>query len=270
MYCMSSSIRLSLAQITSGEQPSENLELIATHTRAAAQAGSDVVVFPEATMRCFGGPIRQFAQPLDGEWANAVREIAATNGITVVAGMFTPAADGRVANTVLVTGNAVEASYDKIHLFDAFGFAESDTVAPGSDPTLVEIAGVQVGFATCYDIRFPALFQKLGDLGAEVIVVPASWGAGEGKVEQWTLLARARALDSTTFVAACDQAEPVAAEGNAPLGVGHSIVSSPTGEILGQLDATPAMLTIDIDTAMVDAVRKTLPVLKNRKHFDKN
>jgi len=265
---VSSTIRISLAQITSGENPTENLELVETHTRAAAHAGSDLVVFPEAMMRCFGGPIRQFAQPLDGEWAQTVRRIASDAGITVVAGMFTPAADDRVTNTLLVTGPGIDASYDKIHLFDAFGFAESDTVAPGSDPLVVDIAGVRVGFATCYDIRFPALFQKLGDLGAELVVVPASWGSGDGKVEQWTLLARARALDSTTFIAACDQAEPAAAEGNAPLGVGHSIVCSPTGEILGQLDATPGMLTIDIHTELVDAVRKNLPVLKNRKHFD--
>ncbi|MGV8871401.1 MAG: carbon-nitrogen hydrolase family protein [Rhodococcus sp. (in: high G+C Gram-positive bacteria)] len=265
---MSDTIRISLAQITSGEDPTENLELIETHTRAAAHAGADVVVFPEATMRCFGGPIRKFAQPLDGPWANSVREIASSTGITIVVGMFTPAADDRVTNTLLVTGPGIEASYDKIHLFDAFGFAESDTVAPGSDPLVMNIGGVQVGFATCYDIRFPALFQTLGDLGADVIVVPASWGSGDGKVDQWTLLARARALDSTCFIAACDQAEPVDVTGNAPLGVGHSIVCSPTGEIVGQLDATPGMLTIDIDTALVDAVRKNLPVLKNRKHFD--
>ncbi|WP_415975396.1 carbon-nitrogen hydrolase family protein [Rhodococcus sp. 077-4] len=265
---MSDTIRVSLAQITSGEHPAENLELIDTHTRAAAHAGSDLVVFPEATMRCFGGPIRTFAQPLDGEWANSVRGIASDNGITVVAGMFTPAAEDKVTNTLLVTGPGIDASYDKIHLFDAFGFAESDTVASGSDPLVVEIAGVRVGFATCYDIRFPALFQKLGDLGAELVVVPASWGSGDGKIDQWTLLARARALDSTTFVAACDQAEPADATGNAPLGVGHSVVCSPTGVILGQLDATPGMLTIDIHTELVDAVRTTLPVLKNRRHFD--
>ncbi|MFI8567391.1 carbon-nitrogen hydrolase family protein [Rhodococcus sp. NPDC078407] len=265
---MSDTIRVSLAQITSGEDPAENLELIDTHARAAADAGSSLVVFPEATMRCFGGPIRKFAQPLDGEWANAVREIASDVGITVVAGMFTPAANDKITNTLLVTGPGVEASYDKIHLFDAFGFAESDTVAPGSDPLMVDISGVRVGFATCYDIRFPALFQKLGDLGAQLVVIPASWGSGDGKIDQWTLLARARALDSTTFVAACDQAEPAAAEGSAPLGVGHSIVCSPTGQILGQLDATPGMLTIDIHTELVDAVRKSLPVLQNRKHFD--
>lgn len=264
---MTSTIRISLAQITSGDDPTSNLELVREHAQAAADAGSALVVFPEATMRCFGGSIRKIAEPLDGPWADAVRELASSIGITIVAGMFTPAHEGRVGNTLLITGPSIEASYDKIHLFDAFGFAESDTVAPGSEPLVLDIDGVRVGFATCYDIRFPALFQKLGDLGAELVVVPASWGSGEGKVEQWSLLARARALDSTTFIAACDQAEPIAAEGNAPLGVGHSIVSSPTGEILGQLDATPGLLTVDIHTDLVDAARKTLPVLKNRRQF---
>ena len=264
---MSTTIRISLAQVTSGTEPSDNLKIIDRHAQAAHEAGSSIVVFPEAMMRCFGGPIRKSAEPLDGPWADAVREIAKKIGITIVAGMFTPADEGRVANTLLITGPGVEASYDKIHLFDAFGFAESDTVAPGSEPLTVQIDGVTIGFATCYDIRFPALFQKLGDLGAELVVVPASWGSGPGKVEQWSLLARARALDSTAYVAACDQAEPAEAEGTAPLGVGHSVVSSPTGEVLGELDATPGLLTVDIDTGLVDAVRTKLPVLENRRQF---
>ncbi|OLT37546.1 hydrolase [Rhodococcus sp. CUA-806] len=264
---MGTTLRISLAQVTSGTEPSDNLKIIDSHAHAAKEAGSSLVVFPEAMMRCFGGPIRGVAEPIDGPWADAVREIAQRIGITVVAGMFTPADEGRVSNTLLVTGPGTDAHYDKIHLFDAFGFAESDTVAPGSEPLTVDIGGVTIGFATCYDIRFPALFQKLGDLGAELIVVPASWGSGPGKVEQWSLLARARALDCTAFVAACDQAEPADAEGAAPRGVGHSIVSSPVGEILGELDATPGLLTVDIDTGLVESVRKTLPVLGNRRQF---
>ncbi|MET4046486.1 hydrolase [Rhodococcus sp. 1163] len=264
---MSRTIRISLAQVTSGTEPADNLKIIETHTRAAAAAGSSLVVFPEAMMRCFSGPIRGVAEPLDGPWADAVREIAQRIGITVVAGMFTPADNGRVGNTLLITGPTTEAHYDKIHLFDAFGFAESDTVAPGSDPLVLTIDDVTVGFATCYDLRFPSLFQRLGDLGAELIVVPASWGSGPGKVEQWSLLARARALDSTAFVAACDQAEPDNAGGTAPLGVGHSVVSSPTGEILGELDATPGLLTVDIDAALVAPIRAKLPVLANRRQF---
>ncbi|SNS41989.1 carbon-nitrogen hydrolase family protein [Rhodococcoides kyotonense] len=264
---MSTTVRISLAQVNSGTEPAENLKIIDTHAQAAKDAGSSLVVFPEAMMRRFGVPLRGVAEPVDGPWADEVREIARRLDITIVAGMFTPADEGRVGNTLLVTGRGIDASYDKIHLFDAFGFAESDTVAPGQDPLVVDIDGIKVGFATCYDIRFPALFQKLGDLGADLIVVAASWGAGPGKVEQWSLLARARALDSTAFVAACDQPEPENAEGTAPLGVGHSVVSSPLGEILGELDATPGLLTVDIDTVVLDGIREKLPVLANRRQF---
>ncbi|MGB7361513.1 MAG: carbon-nitrogen hydrolase family protein [Rhodococcus sp. (in: high G+C Gram-positive bacteria)] len=265
-------MRISLAQITASRDPQDNIELVRRSVRDAAEAGSRLCVFPEATMRRFGGSIVDVAEPLDGPWATAVRTIAEDAGITVVAGMFTPAQDAsdeRVRNTLLITGGGVEASYDKIHLFDAFGFAESDTVAPGSDPVVVDVDGVGVGFATCYDIRFPGLFQALADRGAALTVLPASWGRGPGKLDQWTLLTRARALDSTTFVAACGQADPadsgIEITGPAPVGIGNSMVVSPTGDVLDRLGSSPAMLTIDIDPAEVDSVRKSSPVLANRK-----
>ena len=112
----------------------------------------------------------------------------------IVAGMFTPGIPVRrrrrqplrkVRNTLLVTGPGVEASYDKIHLFDAFGFAESDTVDAGTGPVTFELGGVTFGLATCYDVRFPALFTANADRGADVNIVCASWGSGPGKADQW-------------------------------------------------------------------------------------
>lgn len=263
---MTTTIRIAIAQVSSSDDPDKNLAIIDDHAARAADAGAAMVVFPEAMMRCFGGPLDGVAEPLDGRWAQSVRAIATRAGITVVAGMFTPADDGRVRNTLLVTGGGVDAHYDKIHLFDAFGFVESATVAAGSEPLVVDVDGVRVGFATCYDIRFPALFQRLADLGAAVVVVAASWGAGAGKVEQWTLLARARALDSTSHVVACDQAVPgEALDSPAPRGVGHSLVVAPTGTVTDRLDETPGMLVVDLDTADVETVRAALPVLRNRR-----
>src|SRR5882762_10793335 len=150
---MEQPVRIALAQIVSTPEPQHNLELVEEQVRAAAEAGARLVVFPEATMCCFGVPLGPVAEPLDGPWASRVRELADDAGLTVVAGMFTPSADGRVHNTLLATGGGVEASYDKIHLFDAFGFAESDTVAPGSQPVTIEVDGLTVGLATCYDLR---------------------------------------------------------------------------------------------------------------------
>jgi predicted amidohydrolase len=261
-------VRIALAQIAATADPAENLDLVADGARRAAAAEADIVVFPEATMCAFGHPLGPIAEPISGPWAQRVREIAGGAGLTVVVGMFTPAADGRVYNTLLATGGGVEASYDKIHLFDAFGFAESRTVAAGTKPVSIVVGGVTVGLATCYDLRFPGLFQTLAGSGATVVVVPASWGAGPGKREQWDLLVRARALDSTAFVAACDQADPASVgreAGNAPTGIGASAVAGPLGGVLEQLGAEPGLLVTDLDLDAVERARAAVPVLANRR-----
>ena len=262
-------MRIALAQILSAVDPAANLETVADNTRRAAEAGARLVVFPEATMCRFGVPLAPIAEPIDGRWADAVRGIAADAGVTVFAGMFTPAPDGRVTNTLLATGGGVEARYDKIHLYDAFGFSESATVAPGCEPVVVEIDGVGVGLTLCYDIRFPYLYTELADRGARLITVSASWGAGPGKLDQWTLLARARALDSGCFVAAAGQAYPGAqmAEAKAPTGVGGSLVASPLGEVLAGAGPDPQLVLCDVDIDAVAAIRDTAGVLRNRSRL---
>jgi deaminated glutathione amidase len=130
---------------------------------------------------------------------------------------------------------------------------------------VVDIAGIRVGFAICYDLRFPGLFQTMADNGAQLHVISASWGAGPGKVDHREVLARARALDTTTFAAACDQASPVDYRGSAPRGVGHSLVAAPDGGVLGSLGAEPDLLTVDLELDTVGAVRRSLPVLANRR-----
>ncbi|MFL6122551.1 carbon-nitrogen hydrolase family protein [Actinophytocola sp.] len=253
-------MRVALSQITSTPSPSENLSLVAEQVKSAAADGASVVLFPEATMACFGTSLGPLAEPLDGPWASAVREIAVSHDVLVVAGMFTPAADGRVFNTLLATGRDRHVGYDKIHMYDAFGFQESRTVAPGEDLVVLDT----LGLATCYDVRFPGVFTGLADRGASVVLLGASWGAGPGKVEQWELLVRARALDSTCFVVACGQADP-GVPTNAPTGVGHSLVAAPDGSVVASAGADPELLVVDLDLERVTETRKVLPVLANRR-----
>jgi predicted amidohydrolase len=258
-------MRIALAQIQAGTDPAANLVVVAENTRRAADAGARLVVFPEATMCRFGVALNAIAEPFDGPWADGVRTIAAESGVTVIAGMFTPADDGRVTNTLLATGPGVDARYDKIHLYDAFGFTESQTVAPGYQPVVVDVDGVGVGVTLCYDIRFPTLYTELADRGASVITVSASWGAGPGKLDQWTVLARARALDSGCFVAAVGQAYPgpeLAA--TAPTGVGGSLAASPLGEVLASAGDNPELLVCDLAVDTVPRIRDTVGVLRNR------
>jgi len=266
-------MRIALAQILSGSDPAANLLLVREYTGRAADAGAQLVVFPEATMCRFGVPLAPIAEPIDGPWANGVRRIATDSGITVIAGMFTPAGDGRVTNTLIAAGpgtpNRPDTHYDKIHLYDAFGFTESRTVAPGREPVVVTVDGVRVGLSICYDIRFPALYTELACRGAQLIVVCASWGSGPGKLEQWTLLARARALDSTSYVAAAGQADPgdSLTGSGAPTGVGGSLVASPLGEVVASAGDRPQLMVADIDVDRVAQARDSIAVLRNRSDF---
>lgn len=262
-------LRIGLSQVTSSEDPAENLELVRAEVATAAAEGARVVVFPEAAMVRFGVPLKPLAEPVDGPWGKSVAAIAAEHDVLVVAGMFTPTDDGRVRNTLLITGLGRHLGYHKIHLYDAFGFRESDTVAPGTDLVTTTVDRVTLGFATCYDLRFPELFRGLADAGASVIVVPTSWGAGEGKREQWDVLVRARALDSGCWVLGCGQADPAATgtsvNPKAPTGIGYSTVSDGFGHVHAQLGPGPELVVVVVDPELSEKARAATGALANRQ-----
>src|ERR687894_1129103 len=97
---MSGNLRVALAQVQAGDDPSSNLQQVDRQVAAAAAGGARLVVFPEATMRRFGPGLAEVAEPADGPWAAGLREVADRHRAVVVAGMFTPADDGRVYNTL--------------------------------------------------------------------------------------------------------------------------------------------------------------------------
>ncbi|WP_448852662.1 nitrilase-related carbon-nitrogen hydrolase [Corynebacterium sp. 335C] len=282
-------MRIALAQIDQYDDPQRNLETVREGILRAGAAGADLVVFPEATMKAFNtGRLDTVAEELDGPFASAVRAAAEEADVVAVLGMFRPAdsveRDGkelaRVHNTLLVAGRGIDEHYDKIRLFDAFGFRESDTVAPGDRHVVVEVPvgasgtglggdGVRrvarVGLGTCFDVRFPQHFLRLAQMGAEVLVLPASWNDGPGKLRQWRALTAARALDTTCFVAAVDAARPggsaKAGKPEGPTGIGHSAVVGPDGAIVAEAGYAPQFLVVDVDLDEVARVRREIPVL---------
>jgi predicted amidohydrolase len=262
-------MRVRLAQLCSTEDPGDNLALVATEVASGADAGADLIVLPEATMASFDRRSAEVAEPVDGPWARAVTDLAAQHRVSVIVGMFTLAPAGRVRNTLLATGPGGTVTYDKLHLYDAYGFRESDHIAPGEEPRTYAVGDATVGLATCYDIRFPPLFLHYAMAGAQVMVVPASWAPGPGKADQWRALAVARALDSTSYVVACGQAAPGTVgrdqSPGAPTGIGRSVVVSPLGEVLAEAGESPERLTVDLPIDAVAAARRSLPVLVNAR-----
>ncbi|WP_435203324.1 carbon-nitrogen hydrolase family protein [Janibacter sp. GS2] len=269
---MSDSLRLAGAQWTATGDPRENLHRIDELTARAAERGARLVVHPEAAMASFAGRLDTVAEPLDGPFAEGVRALAQRHGVTVVVGMFTPAdevttADGRnrsrVHNTLLVTGPGTEeTTYRKIHLYDAFGTRESDTVAPGDEVRTVRVDGWDVGLATCYDVRFGDQFTRLGRSGVDLVVLPASWGDGPGKASQWDLLTRARAHDAQAWLLAVGQAWTRDSV-NGPFGIGGSLLADATGEIRARLGGAEDLLVADIDRESVERTRASVPILRS-------
>ncbi|MFI7224748.1 carbon-nitrogen hydrolase family protein [Nonomuraea angiospora] len=253
---------IALCQIPVSPDPATNLERV---QEALARAeGADLAIFPEATLTRYGRRITDLAEPLDGPFVSGLAEAARKHGLAVIAGVFEPG-DDRVHNTAVAIDaqGAVRAAYRKIHLFDSFGAKESDLVAPGVEPTVVELAGLRVGLVTCYDVRFPELARALVDQGAELFAVIAAWGSGPLKEDHWVTLVRARALENTMWTAAVGQA-PNPAESSDGYGVGRSMLVDPLGVIRADLGTAPGVQIVRVDHEWTTAARATLPCLQHR------
>jgi predicted amidohydrolase len=229
---------------------------------------AELVVLPEAFARDFGpvtDPLGPYAEEQGGAFDTALTALAGRTGGAVVAGMFERTGDPeRPHNTLLVRGGA-HAAYRKIHLYDSFGYRESDRLTAGAwQPTVVEIGGWQVGLLTCYDLRFPELARDLVAAGAEALVIPAAWVPGrtpeehERKVDHWRTLVRARAIENVAWVVAVGQPSPRY--------TGHSMIVDPYGAVVAEAGADQCELTAVLMRSTLDEARATNPSLANRVH----
>lgn len=248
---------VALVQAASGLEPAANRAALA----GLVPTGADLVVLPEAFARDFGPPgsdVSAYAEPTDGAFATAVEQVAGARGTTVVAGMFETSADpARPFNTLVVRG-AARADYRKIHLYDSFGYQESDRLTPGSlHPVVLDVHGFRVGLMTCYDLRFPEHARALVALGAEVLVVPSAWVAGPRKVEHWRTLLRARAIENTAYVAAAGQP--------GPRYTGHSLIVDPHGEVVAEAGIEPDTVRATLRGETLAEARRANPSLVNRR-----
>ncbi|CAA9413344.1 carbon-nitrogen hydrolase family protein [uncultured Nocardioides sp.] len=254
---MSGRLRVTLVQEASTQDPDRNR----VRLRELVPGDADLVVLPEAFQRDFGdidSDLAPFGEDLDGPFGSEVAAVAAERGTTVVAGMFERGGDaGRPFNTLLVRG-AAEASYRKIHLYDSFGYRESDRLSAGPvEPVTFALGGFTVGLMTCYDLRFPELARSLVDAGADVLVVPSAWVAGERKVDHWRTLVRARAIENTVYVVAAGQP--------APRYCGHSMIVGPLGDVVAEAGPDAAVVRGVLDASAVAEARRTNPSLANRR-----
>ena len=256
-------MRVAVVQLVSATDSATNREDIRSRIAGLGPAdGLDLVVLPEAAMHDFGSAEHDLAgaaEPLDGPFVQLLGEEARRLGATIVAGMFERTED-LPFNTLVVIGpdGALRQTYRKIHLYDSFGYKESDRLRAGDiAPVVLDIAGTPTGLMTCYDLRFPEHARALVDAGAEAIVVPAAWVAGDLKLDHWRTLLAARAIENTVYVVA-------AAQGGDRY-TGHSLVVDPWGSIVGEADLAPEIVRATLDPEVVTRAREVNPSLANRR-----
>ncbi len=257
-------MRIALTQFEPSPEPAANADRLVADARRASADGAALLLAPEGSLVSFltdpQAPPRS-AQPVDGPFARALIQASGDFAITIAAGSFVPDPDsGRVFNELLVAaGGQLITTYRKVHLYDAFSFLESDTITAGTQaPPVIDVDGVRVGLATCYDLRFPELFRTLVDRGAQVLAVASAWVRGPMKEEHWLTLLRARAIENTCYVVAADQV------GGA--GIGRSAAFDPAGVPLLDLGAdNPGYGIVEIDPARITRVRDTNPALAGRR-----
>ena len=273
-------MRAGLVQLTVGDDPAMNLPETIALIRQAVGGGAKFVLTPECTNGLSSSRDNQravFHLEADDPTLAALRAEAALAGIWLLIGSLglkTNDPDGRFANRsfLIAPDGTISASYDKIHMFDvnvsdSEVYRESSGYRPGGRAVLADTAFGKIGMTVCYDVRFPHLYRRLAQAGAQILTVPAAFNHITGAAH-WEVLLRARAIETGCFVLAPAQTgfHPESA-GQGRNTHGHSLVISPWGEVLADGGADPGVTYADIDLTEVIKARARIPSLDHDRQI---
>ncbi|MEN2474794.1 nitrilase-related carbon-nitrogen hydrolase [Burkholderia sp. GS2Y] len=263
-------MKVSVAQLYSDLNVTNNLNKIIRQMREAASEGSRVVAFPEAAMamdlNASAAQLQALANERTGDFLGEIGVVAKALHLDVFVGVYEATDESRPSNDIVhvTCQGTVAGRYEKLHLYDAFGFKESDKVRPGTPKPdgaelyQPEIDGLKFGLMNCYDLRFPELARLYVQRGADVLVYSAGWVAGNHKEMHWSTLLQARAIENTCYVMASDQPPSRS--------IGLSRTIDPLGLVLAGVATTEGVATTDITRERLDEAREALPSLRHRRY----
>ncbi len=265
-------------QMASGPQVKANLMEATRLIREAATKGADMVVLPEnfALMAMDESENIDLAEEEgSGYIQDMMRQCAIDNKIWIVAGAIPlkslKSEKACLASLMFNDKGEIVARYDKIHLFDVEVnceaksakdvYKESDTFDAGDKIVVVDTPFGKIGMAICYDLRFPTLFRKMVDQGAEIFLIPSAFTKTTGKIH-WEPLIKARAIENQCYVVAPAQG---GYHVNGRHTYGHSMMVDYMGQVHGLRLKGTGIITMKLDLARQKKLRQSFPVLKHRK-----
>lgn len=277
---------VAVVQLVSTEDVQRNLNATQRLITQAAEAGAKLILLPENFAVLDGGPLSQYAEREGDEKAllqSFLAEQARANQVFLIAGTMPMATrplragqseletidDGRVRPACLVydPAGAMIARYDKMHLFDVqvedrqAQYSESKSFEAGEEVVLVDTRMGRVGLSICYDLRFPELYRRLLEGGAEILTVPSAFTRVTGEAH-WEVLLRARAIENQCYVLAANHGGVHNAKRET---FGQSMIVDPWGRILAQVDKGEGFACAQIDLDALHELRAKMPVQSHRR-----
>ena len=264
-----------LFQLSSTENPKENLEIINKMINIAAAKNVDFIALPE-TANCISNSKTHQDKVLQVEEEDitlaSLIKAAKNKSLNILVGSL--ALKHNKSRNKLInrsffidTSGQILAKYDKLHMFDANVseseiYIESSRFAAGTKAKVVSTAIGKFGLTICYDIRFPHLYRDLSKRGAQILTVPSAFTVPTGKAH-WEILLRARAIDNGAFVIAPAQTGTHKfSSGGDRKTYGHSMAVDPWGTVLVNASSNVNSLSyFSCDLSKVETVRSKLPSL---------
>jgi predicted amidohydrolase len=265
-------LHVAAIQLNAGSDKVANLAQAGELVAEAAAFGSQLIVLPELFNR-YGDltAVAAEAETLEGATVARMKAWAEQHKVWLVGSLACRASSDseKPFNLAVVVdpSGRVQATYAKIHLFDIdlperVTSRESNSIAAGTDVTCTQIGWAQTGLGICYDLRFPELFRRLADRGAQLLIVPSAFTSTTGK-DHWELLVRARAVENQAFVVAANQVGPHQPSGES---FGHSMIVDPWGNVLAAANGIDrGVIHVNIHRKRLEEVRSQLPAMTNRR-----
>ncbi len=261
-------MKVALVQMTTRRNVSENLDKCAAFIREAKDGDATWIIFPENVPYLGKDQEKlEFAQDIDGQFVKLFTRWALDSKVWITIGAFPERGTAtHTYNTqITISPEGVVASiYRKIHLFDVelpnMVIKESNSILPGKELVVMDLDKFKVGCSICYDLRFPEMYRRLTNLGANVFIVPSAFTKRTGAAH-WHALLRARAIENQAYVIAPNQ---FGHHFDDRWSYGGSVVYDPWGEQLSVAEDKECVIFAEIDIDLVKETRLGMPVLGHR------
>jgi len=244
--------------VVEGDKP-KTLEKAIQNIRACKQA--DLIILPEIWNIGFMSFDRYIpeAEDINGPTLSTLKQLAGEVKSYLHTGSFVEKENNKYYNSsyLISPKGEILANYRKIHLF-GYNSRETQILTPGDTVVVVDTPIGKLGMATCYDLRFPELFRRMVEKGADIFLVSSAWPYP--RLEHWLMLNRVRAIENQCFLVSSNS---VGFNQGAQF-VGHSMIVNPWGVICSSGGDEEVILKAELNLGETITARKQFPALKDR------